>query len=467
MREFGRDPKTLYYITSNLITHIDREEDELRELHDTNIRIRDKRYIVSHINDCNGTIAAYKHHLESYTAFLENIGRDKSITSAIHSEDPSVFVFLHHEVTNKLGNRKLIHSITDTLILWALRETNHDKGIYSSRAEICKSIIDIFPWAKNYLTAHLDSRLKYMRTKSNSGRQIKWHRKDERYCLPFETRQSIQDENREDEALKIAFFEELKLQASDLFSTENGEYDLIAKLTHEVIVKVFEKQGLLVSHIIKNDEQNFDKTLVISDCIEYVLNEQNKITGSKIEFYREHIYSLVRSIFYSSSSTQRKYLYGLSRAYVLLFTLKAEPRIIEYFSSMSASLKLFIGSDILVKALSERFLNEEDQVCRNMLKIAAANGMILNLSSCVLDEVFWHLKTTNYEFMNHCSDIEQFMTKAIIRNSPKILIRSYFYAKEKKLVKTWREYINQFISYENLEFDIGREELKSYLEPAQ
>jgi|GEM_PF-1203436 len=463
LKKFGREPKTLYYITSNLITHIDKEEDELRELHDTNIRIRDKKYIVSHINDSNGTIAAYKHHLERYTAFLENIGRDKSITSAIHSEDPSVFVFLHHEVTNKLGNRKLIHSITDTLILWALRDTNHDKGIYSSRDEIFNSIIDMFPWAKNYLNAHLNCRLEYMRKKTNSGRQIRWHNKDKKYCLPFETRQAIQDENREDEALKIAFFEELKLQASDLFSSDDGQYDLIAKLTHEVIVKVFEKQGLLLSHIIKNDEQNFDKMLVISDCIEFVLNEQTKVKSPEIELYREHIYNLIRSIFYSSSSTQRNYLYGLSRAYILLFTLKAEPRIIEYFSSMSASLKLFIGSDILVKALSERFLNEEDQVCRNMLKIAVVNGMTLNLSSCVLDEVFWHLKTTNYEFMNHCSEIEQFMTKAIIRNSPKILVRAYFYAKEKKLVKTWREYINQFISYENIEFDTGREELKSYL----
>lgn len=464
LTKFGRTPRTIYYITSKQIPHIDQEEDELGELHNIVIRIRDKKYISSHINDSNGTIAAYRNHLEIYTKFLEKIGRDNSssVNNVIYTEDPSIFVFLHHEVTNKLGNRKLIHSITDTLILWALRNTDHENGIYKNCIEICNDIKENFPWATNYLSAHLYNRLEVMSKKSDSGRKINWHKKDDKYCLPFETRIAIKEENREDEALKIDFFDEIELQASQLFSGDDGEYKIIAKLTHEVIIKVFEKQGLLLSYIVKNDDQNDNKTLVISDCIEYVLID-NKIQIEIIESYREHIYNLIRSIFYASSITQRKYLYNLSRAYVLLFTLRAEPRIIEYFSSMCASFNIFIGSDILVKALSERYLNEEDQVCRNMLKIAVESGISLNLSSCVLDEVFWHLKTTNYEFMNHFIESEQYITREMARNSSKILIRAYFYAKENNQIKTWRAYINQFISHENLESGIGREELKKYL----
>jgi hypothetical protein len=464
LKKFERTPRTIYYITSKQIPHIDKEEDELGELHDVMIRIRDKKYISSHINDSNGTIAAYKNHLEKYTAFLEKIGRDNanSIGNAIYTEDPSVFVFLHHEVTNKLGNRKLIHSITDTLILWALRNTDHDKGVYKNSNDIYNDIKENFPWATNYLSAHLNNRLETMSRKNDCGRKINWHKKDNKYCLPFETRIAIKEENREDEALKIDFFDEIELQASQLFSGDDGEYEVIAKLTHEVVIKVFEKQGLLLSYIVKNDDSNADKTLVISDCIEDVLMK-NKIKVEKIEQYRDYIYNLIRSIFYDSSITQRKYLYNLSRAYVLLFTLRAEPRIIEYFSSMCASFNIFIGSDILVKSLSERYLNEEDQVCRNMLKIAVECGMSLNLSSCVLDEVFWHIKTTNYEFMNHFFDSEQYITRGMARNSSKILIRAYFYAKENSQIKTWKSYINQFVSYENIESDTGREELKKYL----
>ncbi len=459
LKKFGRSPKTIYYVTAKQIPHIDKEEDELGELHNIVIRIRDKKYIISHINDSNGTIAAYKNHLEKYTAFLEKIGRNNIGSS--YTDDPSVFVFLHHEVTNKLGNRKLIHSVTDTLILWALRDTDHDKRIYKDRDQINNDIKEMFPWANHYLSANLDYRLESMRKKNKLGREIKWHRKENNYCIPFETRNAIRDENCEDAVLEIEFNDEIKLQASQLFDSDDGEYDAIARLIHEVIIKIFEKQGLLLSHIVKSEEHGFEKTLVISDCIETVLNDNNLIKDK--ELYREHIYSLIRSIFYESSSTQRKYLYNLSRAYVLLFTLKVEPRIIEYFSSMSSNFNIFIGSDILVKALSERYLNEDDQVCRNMLKIAVTNGISLNLSSSVLDEVLWHIRTTNYEFMNHILENEAFITREIARNSSKILIRAYFYAKEKNVVKTWKSFINQFISHENIEKDLGRDELKKYL----
>ncbi len=59
LKKFGRSPKTIYYVTAKQIPHIDKEEDELGELHNIVIRIRDKKYIISHINDSNGTIAAY------------------------------------------------------------------------------------------------------------------------------------------------------------------------------------------------------------------------------------------------------------------------------------------------------------------------------------------------------------------------------------------------------------------------
>ena len=64
-----------------------------------------------------------------------------------------------------------------------------------------------------------------MGKKGSSGREINWHKKDKKYCLPFETRTAIKEENREDEALKIDFFDEIELQASQLFSEDDGEYE--------------------------------------------------------------------------------------------------------------------------------------------------------------------------------------------------------------------------------------------------
>ncbi len=461
LKEFGRNVTRIYYLTSRAIPHIDREEDLLSDELDVNIKIRDRKYISSHLNDSIGTINAFENHLSTYTEFLSHVARGDDGFSSFHSKDPSAFVFLQHEVTNRLGNRKLIHSITDTMILWALSETDPDKGILMSEECICKKIFEFFPWSDKLIKGHIRQRLGCLRSKDVSGREIRWYKKQKKYCLPYETRQSISNENKNDESLKINVLAELKLLVSKMFDADDGEYQIVADCCVKVIHAIFESQGLLFSHFLSSEEIN-DPPLVVSDCIDRVI-ELNAIEQNKIENYREYIEVLLRGVFYNGSPNQRAYLTHLSRTYVLLFSLQAEPRVIEYFSTMSSSFNLFLGSDILVKAISERYLEEDDQVARNLLKMSSETGMSLYLSECVLEEIYTHIQGTYYEFINHFSQMEQYMTREIARNSSKILIRSYFYAKEDGKVRGWRQYIEQFLTYDNVQNDKGREELRKYL----
>lgn len=413
------------------------------------------------MNDSIGTINAFKNHLQVYTQFLSSIARVDSSFSSSHTQDPTVFVFLQHEVTNRLGNRKLIHSLTDTMILWALSDTDPDKEILMSEEEVFGKILNFFPWAEKLLKGHVRQRLESLRKKNADGREIRWYKKVKKYCLPYETRTAISLENQHDESLKLNVLGELKFLASDLFDADDGEYQKIADYTLKVVHLIFEKQGLLFSHFLQSEEKH-DPPLVVADCIDHIL-ETESIERTKIEVYREYIETLLRGVFYHGSPNQREYLTHLSRTYVLLFSLQAEPKIIEYFSTMSASFNLFLGTDILVKAISERYLEEEDQVARNLLKIAAAAGISLYLSECVLEEIFTHIQGTYYEFNNHFSEMEQYITREIARNSSKILIRAYFYAKDAKKVRGWKEYIEQFLTYKNVQNDMGREELRKYL----
>lgn len=461
LNQFGRTVKTIYYLSSRLIPHIDKEEDLLTDELGVIIKIRDRKYIISHINDSTGTIAAYNNHLSVYTNYLSRIARTDESFPSDHVEDPSAFVFLQHEVTNRLGDRKLIHSLTDTMILWSLSETDPDKGILMSEDEIRIKIFEKFPWTKKLLKGHIKQRLELLRTKGISGREVRWYRKDKKYCLPYETRESIRGENKNDESLKITFIEELKVLASGLCDADDGEYQNIARICDQVVHAIFEKQGLLFSHFLASVEEN-DSPLVVSDCIDSVLNGWN-IAPELIEIYRDYIESIIRRVFYHGSPTQREYLKNLSRTYVLLFTLQAEPKIIEYFSTMSASFRLFIGSDILVKALSERYLAKEDQVARNLLEMSSSSGISMYLSECVLEEIYTHIRGTYYEFINYFSEMEPYITREIARNSNKILIRAYFYAKEEGRVKGWKAYIDQFITYNKVQTSEGRDELKKYL----
>ena len=461
LNEFKRTVRTIYYLTSRIIPHVDKEEDLLTDELNVIVKIRDRKYILSHINDSIGTINAYSNHLAVYTQFLSSIARDDGESTSACTQDPSAFVFLQHEVTNRLGNRKLIHSLTDTMILWALSGTDPDKEILMSEGEVYKKIIDFFPWADRIIKGHLNQRFVALRSKSVTGREIKWYRKQQKYCLPYETRETIKYENQHDVSLKLNVIGELKLLASDIFDADEGEYQKIAELCVNVIHSIFEKQGLLFSHFLNSQEES-DPPLIVSDCIDDVLIKY-KIEPDLIERYRDCTEVLLRNIFYHGSPNQRKYLTHLSRTYVLLFSLQAEPRIIEYFSTMSSSFKLFLGSDILVKALSERYLEKEDQVARNLLRMASASGISMYLSECVLEEVYTHIQATCYEFINYFAEMESYITKEVARNSNKILIRSYFYAKEERKVGNWNSYIEQFISFNNVHNDKGREELRKYL----
>ena len=461
LNEFGRTVKRIYYLTSRIIPHVDKEEDLLTDELNVIVKIRERKYVLSHINDSLGTINAYLNHLSVYTQFLSSIARSDSGFYSACTKDPSAFVFLQHEVTNRLGNRKLIHSLTDTMILWALSETDPDKEIFMSEGEVYKRIIDFFPWADKIIKGHFDQRFVALRSKSVSGREIRWYKKQQKYCLPYETRESIKYENQHDVSLKVKVIGELKLLASDIFDADEGEYQKIAEICVDVIHSIFEKQGLLFSHFLTSQDGN-EPPLIVSDCIDDALIK-HKIEQNIIENHREYAETLLRKIFYHGSPNQREYLTHLSRTYVLLFSLQAEPKIIEYFSTMSASFKLFLGSDIIVKALSERFLEKEDQVARNLLNMASESGISMYLSECVLEEVYTHIRGTCYEFFNYFSEMEQYITGEVARNSNKILIRSYFYAKQERKIGNWQAYIEQFMTFNNVYNDKGREELRKYL----
>lgn len=463
LKDFNRTPRVLYYVTSKVIPHIDKEEDELSEELGVIVKIRDAKYIGVHINDTQATKSAYYQFLSSKTDHLSKIGASTELGFSEFVKDPSVFVFLQHEMSNSQGNRKLIHSITDTLILWALRDTDPDKNLFMNKEEIRQAIIDSFPWASYFINNNLSNRLQCLKSKEVNDREIRWYKKDKKYCLPFETREAIKLENSVDELLAINFIKEIKEKCHSKFSLGPKRCQIISEVTKAIIQRVFERQGLMLASFISDSDSSVnEKELVISDCIEDVLIKST-IKQEDIADYRNYIEKILNDVFYHSTENQRKYLLQLSKTYVLLFTLKADPRIVDYFSSMCSKFTLFLGSDIIVKAISERYLSKEDQQCKNLLQSAAVSGVRLRMSTAVLEEVYTHIRNTNYEFNNHFRLVESYITKEIARNSSKILIRAYFYAKNAGLARTWEGYINQFISYDSLTNNSGMEELKRYL----
>lgn len=74
LRDFGRNPKQLTYMTSVVVPLVDAEEDKLSDELGVRIRIRDQKYIQAHINHSDATVEAFNSYLFPHLAFLKEIG---------------------------------------------------------------------------------------------------------------------------------------------------------------------------------------------------------------------------------------------------------------------------------------------------------------------------------------------------------------------------------------------------------
>lgn len=189
--------------------------------------------------------------------------------------------------------------------------------------------------------------------------------------------------------------------------------------------------------------------------------------GGRISYEVSQIVrTAMRKLIYEPDDKQRDYLQRLSRTYFLLFILRNEPRVIEYFNGMKSSFSLYIGSDIIIKALSESLLPPDMQRIQTTLKILADAGASMIVTEPAIEEVFSHIHGTCLEFENYYADIEPYIPLEIVYEIDKILIRSYFYARllnGKSKPKGWKSFIGQFVNYDDVRANRNIESLKNYL----
>ena len=469
LREFGRDPKSLTYVTSRRVGTIDQDEEKLHAELDVFVRIRDCRWIVANINRSPATAAAFQTFLQPAVAFLGEIGGATLISESHNIPARTMCVLLGQELERRRGNTDILEAVTDSLILWALEGTNPDHNRFLQRTDILNKVEQTLPSAKHFIRGVFDHRIEVMATKNNpTGREIRWYKKEDKFCLPFETRQLVKEENTEDEYLKIRVMTLFNERAKRHLDREDAPIEpmKIADLAHRSIELTFEKEGLELASFLtgESDERSYES---ISDQVDEAIEKQ-VFSGSEAVIAKEAVLSILRQAFYTSSPEEREYFGKLSRTYTLLFTIRNEPRVVEYFRSMSADFILYIGSDIIIRSLSERYLREEDQMTVNMLRILREAGSTLILTESALEEVHAHLKGTDREFRDYFIDVEPTIDMIFVRHASKILIRAYFYSKHDPLLDAhpsgWKSFMGQICSYENLHQARGRKQLQSYLQ---
>lgn len=467
LREYGRQPEQLHYLTSRTVSSIDVVEDTLSEELDVSIRIRDARYIRAHINDSSATEFAFERHLRPETLFLAAAGSAPIIPGSAHASSTAVFVFLRQTIDRLDGNVSLLNSVTDSLALWALEGTDPDAGLKMSADDVLDKIRAVVPSAASLIERRLHDRLVELAKKGYpGGRKVNWHRKEDRFVLPLSTRESIGSQNRDDEALRIRTLQAIERRAeAHIDDLADGDLTQVARVSLRALQLAFEQEGLEFAHYItrSSDGKGYPQ---ISDAVRAAV-EESGVYGAASVVLASRCLKVARDCLYHSSDDERDYLGRLARTYTLLFTLNNEPRVLDYFEGMASNFELLVGSDLLVRALSERYLEEPSQLIRNTLTMATRAGASLILTEPVLDEVLGNLRSSDREYENYIKGVEHRMSADLITEVPKILVRAYLYNRQIPAGPTnWPAFVEQFCSHADLHRPAAREQLRRYFRSA-
>ncbi len=208
-------------------------------------------------------------------------------------------------VATKAGYSK---SVSDSLILWALGETDPDKGIFMHRKEIQERIERTLPAAKQFMRGVIDERISRMVAKNAPKDAIRWYRKEHKFCLPYETRQTIAAENAEDDLikLKVSCVLEDRLTEAAEENVDDIRKSVIA-VCHATLERVFESQGLEMAQFVCNGPKD---DVLYTDVEEIVAKEvdRSNLTPKDKGRIRRYTLILLRGTFYKSSEAERDYL---------------------------------------------------------------------------------------------------------------------------------------------------------------
>jgi hypothetical protein len=230
---------------------------------------------------------------------------------------------------------------------------------------------------------------------------------------------------------------------------------------------MFERQGLALSLFIIDQNDDILTSLSIADIIESTV-DQLGLGAANARVVRQCLSQILATAIYKPSAEQHEYMLRLSNTYFLMFALKNDIKVIEYFNSMAKNLRLYVGSDLIVKALSEYHLPPTGRFVTNSLEVIKRAGGKLIMAEPAFEEVYTHLRATDFEFINYYAPIEPSIDESFIHVIDRILIRAYFYAKleiniEGKRPNGWRSYSGQFCNYDGLRTWASRDGLRMYL----
>lgn len=428
-----------YYVTNIPIPAKEQLVDELSEEYKKPITIYDERWLASHVNDSEATLRAFNIFVESHLHKFNRPGQSYIVANL--EGDPRLYVFLRQQWEEQRGTQQLDLVLVDTLILYALEETDPGRGILMTRAQILDRIAQLVRFDPRLLHSKINERLRALSTKP---RRINHHMKEDAYCLRFEERLAIQNRNLNDAALYESFRLDTAKDIINYLPGGAGLEDDYLNLVEQTLQRLYYEQGLEFADFILHGsgKEIIEKSL--PDIIGNVVNTSGDLKKQEV---KNGLLICIRNMVYNGTPHQKTFLNRLSHTYTMLFLLQCDPKIATFFGSLASKLQVYVCTSILIPALSEHFLEDQNKRYSNLLLGARDAGVHLLINEIILSELAAHFRMIRGIYKDRFEGNEDLYTDEMeILYIQEIMIRAYFYTRIRGNVRTFDEFIGAFVS---------------------
>lgn len=435
--EFDR----LIYVTNQRINNHNEIIDTVFNSDKVNLRIYDSKWIAFNVNNSQATETVIsnfvKHNLHEYSK------PGTGITISDYVKDPKLYVYLMQQYTNRKEIVDINNHLIDSLIMYALRDTDPDNDRLLSIDEIEDTVKKSLSFELKRLHAKVKKRLKFLTNKED--KKVNYHSKEGQYCLPYESRLEIIGNNSRDKKLYDDFQLEAESTIRKNLKLEGVQVQSLTSLLHKSIEKIYYRQGLEFSDFLLHGGCGDAFEASLYDTVTEILEESNVIEKNKHKV-QNALVSSIRDIVYNGSEQSKKYLKSLSKTYQMLFLLKCEPTLVEYFQSMAGKLCVYVCTSILVPAFSEIYLDKQNQRYWSLLKASRARGVRLVVNEIIVNELLSHLNGALQTFEMEYEDNLDFYSSEATELVDHIMVRAFIYALGENKVTDFASFLDNFIS---------------------
>lgn len=430
------------YVTNQVFPDQDRFVDDVYSKHKKVVRIYDLRWFTANANYSQGTVNAYQSFVDTYLHKYQQPGTAYRVEDL--QNDPRLFVFLRQQLDAERKDLAIDDILAESLILFALEDTDPDKGKFLTNAQIKDRIAQLIRFDPKLIHSKIDHVLANMSSKPD--RRIKYDGRASAYCLAYEGRLEIQGRNLQEAALEAEFKRAVTDRLRKHLQGVGTRVSDLTALIDRTIHKLFYMQGLEFANFVHHNETDvFEKSL--PDVISAVVNESAVVAKNR-ESVKSALLMTVRDVVYNGTHDEKLFLQRLSNTYMVLFLLQVDPKLTTFFDSLASELEVFVGTSVLIPALSELYLESFNRRYWSLLKGAHSAGVTLRINDTILDELVDHFKKITQRYRDEFKDQEQLYLGDEVQSLyiEDIMLRAYFYAKARGKVATFHDFIDQFVS---------------------